>query len=169
MQTPAAHTHDLAMSLRVAYLALHRRTDAALTGCDVTADQFVVLSALARGDALTQRELVDRTSSDPSTLRAMLVLLEAKGLVERQPHPSDRRARSVRLSRRGRREIERMWAATEPVRAHLAHAAAPLEVTSLVAVLANVASAMGRQPIAPDASSGRSPPPDEGPTSSKGT
>ena len=70
--------HEIAMTLRAAYMALHRQTDAALVRRGLTADQFVVLTALAGGEARTQRELVARTASDPSTFRAMLVLLETR-------------------------------------------------------------------------------------------
>ena len=77
--------HELAMALRAAYLGMHRRTGAVLARTGVTADQFVVLAALAEADALTQNELVSRTSSDPNTVRAMLVLLERKLLVKRRP------------------------------------------------------------------------------------
>ena len=104
-----ADSHEIAMALRAAYLALHRQTDAVLVRWDVTADQFVVLFALSRGDALTQRELVERTSSDPSTIGAMLLRLEGKGLVERLPNPRDARARTVRLTRNGRAAFRRMW------------------------------------------------------------
>src|SRR5436853_27884 len=65
--------HDLALGLRAAYLALHRRSDAAFAPHGVTADQFVLLATLVRGGhALTQRELARRMSSDPSTAGAVL-------------------------------------------------------------------------------------------------
>ena len=86
--------HDLAMALRLAYLTMHRRTDALTARCGVTADQFVVLRALAETGVLSQRELTDRTGSDRNTLRAMLVLLEERELIERSSHPKDK-ARSV--------------------------------------------------------------------------
>lgn len=108
--------HELAMALRAAYLAMHRQTDALLAPSGVTADQFVVLSALSENDALSQRELVERTSSDPNTLRAMLVLLERRGLIERPPHPTDGRARSVALTATGRQTYRTLWRVTEPVR-----------------------------------------------------
>lgn len=84
--------HELAIALRAAYLTMHRRTDSILLRSGVTADQFVVLAELSEGVALTQRDLVSRTWSDPNTLRAMLVLLEHRRLVERRPHPTDGRA-----------------------------------------------------------------------------
>jgi DNA-binding MarR family transcriptional regulator len=86
--------HELARALRAAYLTLHRRSDAQFAPHGVTADQFVLLATLARSHALTQRELARRMSSDPSTVRAMLVLLEQRGLVERETHPTDARKRT---------------------------------------------------------------------------
>src|ERR1043166_1375771 len=94
--------HEVARALRAAYLALHRRTNDCLEQEGVTADQFVLLAALAEADAVTQQELVRRVGSDPNTVRAMLLLLERRGLVARERHPVDGRARSVSLTRRGR-------------------------------------------------------------------
>ena len=124
--------HEIAIALRAAYLALHRETDAQFTRWRVTADQFVVLGALSEGDALSQRELVERTSSDPSTLRAMLVLLEGRDLIARRPHPTDGRARSVRLTARGRRTFTRMWSHSEILRETLVTGLTPAETRQLV-------------------------------------
>src|SRR5690242_8204901 len=88
---PRADGHDLALALRAAYLALHRRSDAYFARHGVTADQFVLLAALAGGGARTQRDLARRAASDPNTVRAMLVLLEGRGLVTRGRHPTDGR------------------------------------------------------------------------------
>src|SRR5688500_15054920 len=85
----------LPLELRAAYLALHRCSDMRFAKFGVTADQFVLLATLARGHALTQRELAARMPSDPSTVRAMLVLLAERGLVSRDTHPTDGRARTV--------------------------------------------------------------------------
>src|SRR3954465_8958822 len=118
--------HDLAIALRATYLALHRRSDAAFSPHGVTADQFVLLATLARGgQALTQRELARRMSSDPSTVRAMLVLLERRGLVERDTHPSDARARTVALTAKGRLAYRKLWKAGEPIRARMLGALPP--------------------------------------------
>src|SRR5688572_8022946 len=98
-----ARAHGLPMGLRTAYLAMHRQTGACLASSGCTADQFVLLGLLAREDAVTQQDLVRRASSDPNTVRAMLVLLEKRGLVTRGSHPTDCRARSVTLTEKGRR------------------------------------------------------------------
>jgi DNA-binding MarR family transcriptional regulator len=137
---------DIAISLRAAYLALHRRSDAAFAPHGVTADQFVLLATLVRGgEALTQRDLAHRMSSDPSTVRAMLVLLERRGLVERDTHPTDARARTVALTAKGRRAYERLWAAGEPVRAQMLGALRTGQAETLVRLLGRVAEALNAE------------------------
>lgn len=44
---------QLPMVLRAAYLALHRQSDHRFAEYGVTADQFVLLATLHRGEALT--------------------------------------------------------------------------------------------------------------------
>jgi DNA-binding MarR family transcriptional regulator len=134
--------------LRAAYLGMHRLCDAHFARHGVTADQFVVLAALAEQGEVTQQDLVRRVSSDPSTLRAMLVLLEGRGLVKRERHFADGRARSVSLTARGRRLFEKLWAASEPIREQLLAGFEPDEVETLVTllnkVIANVSAPKGR-------------------------
>lgn len=133
---------ELPLALRAAYLALHRQSEAAFARHGVTADQFVLLASLARGHALTQRELARRMSSDPSTVRAMLVLLEKRGLVEREAHPTDARARTVSLTADGRRVFRKLWTAGDPVRAKMLDALNPGEAETLLALLSRVADAL---------------------------
>jgi len=107
---------ELPMALRAAYLAMHRQSDAQFAKYGITADQFVLLATLSRGKALTQRELARRMPSDPSTVRAMLVLLEKQGLVRRDTHPTDSRARTVALTAPGKRKFRQLWNAGESIR-----------------------------------------------------
>ena len=78
-----ASGHEIAMSLRAAYWTMHRQTMAILSKRHMTADQFVLLALLSEQDKITQQELVRRASSDPNTIRAMLVLMESRGLLTR--------------------------------------------------------------------------------------
>jgi DNA-binding MarR family transcriptional regulator len=134
--------HEMARTLRAAYLALHRQTNDCFARDGVTADQFVLLSALADADAVTQQELVRRVGSDPNTVRAMLILLEGRGLVVRQRHPADGRARCVTLTAKGRRVFRKLWTKSEPLRTRLLAAFGPDEVTALVELLRRVAEVM---------------------------
>ena len=142
--------HEVARGLRAAYLALHRQTNACFAKDGVTADQFVLLAALAEADAVTQQELVRRVGSDPNTVRVMLLLLEGRGLVARERHPADGRARCVMLTRKGRQVFKKLWASSEPLRARLLAAFRPDEVTALVGLLRRVAEV-----VAPPANNGK--------------
>lgn len=146
---------EIPIALRAAYLALHRRSEARFAPYGATADQFVLLATLARGHALTQRELARRMSSDPSTVRAMLVLLEQRGLVERRTHPTDSRARTVALTARGKRTFRQLWTAGEPIRAQILSALQPDEAETFVRLLNRIAAAMNPEaaPVGDPASS----------------
>jgi DNA-binding MarR family transcriptional regulator len=133
--------HRIPFGLRAAYLAMHRQTDGCLAKRGATADQFVLLGLLAERDGITQQELVRRASSDPNTVRAMLVLLEKRGLVERNGHPTDRRARSVVLTRRGRQTYRKLLSETESLRERLYAAFRPEEGAQFVGFLARISDA----------------------------
>jgi DNA-binding MarR family transcriptional regulator len=130
------------MALRAAYLALHRRSDAQFASHGVTADQFVLLATLARGHALTQRELARRMPSDPSTVRAMLVLLEKRGLVHRNIRPTDARARTVALTASGKRKFRQLWTAGDPIREQMFGSLQRGEAETLVRLLTIVAASL---------------------------
>ena len=101
--------HDIAMALRAAYWAMHREADLLLKPYGITADQFVLMSIIAECELPTQRELVRRASSDPNTVRAMLLLLERGALVVRRPHETDNRSRRVSLTDKGRKMYTKLW------------------------------------------------------------
>jgi DNA-binding MarR family transcriptional regulator len=144
--------HNIAMALRSAYLALHRRTEARFASLGVTADQFVLLATLDRGHALTQRELARRMASDPSTVRAMLVLLAKRGFVRRDSHPTDARARTVALTPLGKRTFRQLWRAGEPIREQMLGALGPDEADTLVAMLGRIAESLNAEQAAASAS-----------------
>ena len=134
--------HDIAMGLRAAYWSMHRQTNAYLASHNATAEQFVLLSLLVERDGTTQQELCRRAASDPNTIRAMLVLLEKRGLVTRRPHPTDGRARCVTLTRKGRQAYEKWQAQIEPLQDKLRDLFLTAEATDLVEYLASISAAM---------------------------
>ena len=139
---------DLPMALRAAYLALHRVSDARFAAYGVTADQFVLLATLSQGQALTQRELASRISSDPSTVRAMLVLLDHGGLVKRESHPSDARAKTVALTAAGKRKLQQLWKAGQQIRDKMFESLEPSDARTLVELLRRVANSLTEEPAA---------------------
>jgi DNA-binding MarR family transcriptional regulator len=107
---------ELPRILRTTYFAMHRISDRHFARQGVTADQFVLLACLAQEDGITQQELARRASSDPSTIRAMLLLLEGRALVARERDPQDSRARLVTLTSKGRRAYDRLLKTSQPIR-----------------------------------------------------
>lgn len=146
--------HTLPLSLRRAYLTLHRETDAALAPIGLTADQFVLMAALIDSDSATQQELVRRTSSDANTLRAMLLLLEKKGWISRGLHPTDRRARTVALTEEGRQVYAIAWKRSDPIRIALSAELGLEETAVLVNLLGQVAAVLSRPSLRAPVSDG---------------
>lgn len=64
--------------------------------------QFPVLLELWNEDGLTQKQLLDRLEVEQATLANTLTRMERDGLIAREPHPKDRRAQIIMLTRLGR-------------------------------------------------------------------
>jgi MarR family 2-MHQ and catechol resistance regulon transcriptional repressor len=86
-----------------------RRTHGHLADHDLTIGQFGVLEALLHLGPLRQCELAEKLLRSPANLTTVLDNLERRGSVERRPAPDDRRAKTVHLTRPGRRLIERVF------------------------------------------------------------
>jgi DNA-binding MarR family transcriptional regulator len=87
--------------------ASHTRVAEALGSIGLTPASFGVLNVLGARNGAIQQEIGSLMGIDPSTMVALIDDLEGAGLVERRPHPKDRRARAVALTPKGRRRLER--------------------------------------------------------------
>jgi len=134
--------HQIAMALRSAYLSMHRQTNAHLYPYNITADQYICLILLEEQDGITQQELVKRSTSDPNTIRAMLILLEKRGLVTRENHPNDGRARIVHITKKGRDLLKETASAIKPVQDGLIASFSKKETSELVLNLQRILEAM---------------------------
>jgi len=137
--------HDIAMALRAAYLSMHRQTNSHLAPFDMTADQFVLLALLTEEDGITQQQLAHRATSDPNTIRAMLVLLENRGLVKRRRHPTDGRALKITTTRKGRQAYAKLTAAIRPLQNRLSSPFKTKEINMMIKSLGKVSEAMAQQ------------------------
>jgi DNA-binding MarR family transcriptional regulator len=72
---------------------------------DLTPPQFGLLAFLWQQDGMTQVELSEKGQIDRTTIGGLIDRLEKTGLVERRPHPQDRRAYKIHLTERGK-ELE---------------------------------------------------------------
>ncbi|WP_371525633.1 MarR family transcriptional regulator [Streptomyces sp. NBC_01283] len=78
-------------------IAEHLRERAVRLG--LTAPQATALRELA--GPMTMRELAERMSCEPSNATFVVDKLEKQALIERRPHPSDRRAKQLVLTPEG--------------------------------------------------------------------
>jgi DNA-binding MarR family transcriptional regulator len=65
------------------------------------------LNILDHEGPIAQHALGKRAGIDPSSMVSTIDELEAKGLVERQPNPSDRRAHALHITAEGRETLAR--------------------------------------------------------------
>lgn len=138
--------HEIALSLRGAYLALHRQTDAGLAPYGITADQFVILAALGDGSVLTQSEVVRRTYTDPNTMGSMLALMQSRGLVRRMKHPKDGRVRTVALTPKGKRICTKAFASRAAFRAQMSSLFTEAELEAFLGFLRRVIGELSPPP-----------------------
>ena len=92
---------DLMMLFDLAGHALTTEINAGLAGVGITSREYCVLSKASAGTA-TQREIAAQAALDKTTMVVTVDQLERAGLAERRPSPTDRRARIVVLTPKGR-------------------------------------------------------------------
>jgi DNA-binding MarR family transcriptional regulator len=68
------------------------------SGLGFSAGQFPILVELWEEDGLTQKQLLERIAIEQATMANTLSRMERDGLIERKPHPTDRRAQLIFLT-----------------------------------------------------------------------
>jgi MarR family transcriptional regulator, lower aerobic nicotinate degradation pathway regulator len=84
----------------------HTRTAEALESLGLTTALFALLNVLGTREGAIQQELGAAMGIDPSTMVSLIDQLEAAGLANRRPRPTDRRAREVVITPKGRRVLK---------------------------------------------------------------
>jgi len=87
--------------------ASHTRVAEGLESIGLTPARFGVLNVLGARKGAIQQEIGSAMGIDPSTMVSLIDELEDAGLAKRRPHPTDRRAREVAITPKGRRLLER--------------------------------------------------------------
>ncbi|MBO9096739.1 MULTISPECIES: MarR family winged helix-turn-helix transcriptional regulator [unclassified Rhizobium] len=70
-------------------------------GIGFSPGQFPILVELWAEDGLTQKQLLERVDIEQATMANTLSRMERDQLIERKPHPSDKRAQLVYLTEKG--------------------------------------------------------------------
>ncbi|MFN2612610.1 MAG: MarR family winged helix-turn-helix transcriptional regulator [Solirubrobacterales bacterium] len=82
-----------------------RRFHQAIGEIDLHPGWFLVLNVVDATEGSSQQEIAEATEVPPSRMVAIVDELEQRGLVERRPHPGDRRIRALYLTANGRRVL----------------------------------------------------------------
>jgi DNA-binding MarR family transcriptional regulator len=84
----------------------HTRFAEALESLGLTTALFALLNVLGAHKGAIQQEIGAAMGIDPSTMVSLIDQLEAAGLAKRRPRPTDRRAREVAITPKGRRVLK---------------------------------------------------------------
>lgn len=83
----------------------------ALSPLDITHTQFVLLAALAwlskNQETISQTDIANQSNTDRMMVSKVIRKLESKGMIERKDHPSDPRAKSIKLTKEGGEHIQK--------------------------------------------------------------
>jgi MarR family transcriptional regulator, transcriptional regulator for hemolysin len=87
--------------------ALHVRAADALGSVGLTPALFALLNVIGTRDGAIQQELGSALGIDRSTMVSLIDQLESAGLAKRRPSATDRRAREITITPKGRRLLQR--------------------------------------------------------------
>jgi len=96
---------------------------------------FSVLTLIAHNPGVTSRQICSALDILPPNLVGMVKTLHERGLVERQPHPGDRRAQGLHLTAAGERLHQQAEAAASALESEATAALSPEEVRTLIGLL----------------------------------
>src|SRR5712691_9838911 len=99
-----------ALLLQIGFELVSAHFAAAVAELDLAPAQARALHELDLERPVSMRELAERLRSDPSNITGLVDRLEARGLVERRPDPTDRRIKGLALTPSGAKLRKRLFA-----------------------------------------------------------
>lgn len=140
MKTDAGHTRERFGFLLSRLARIWRQQlDQELSAQGIGYSNWVALVYLQRGgEGMQQRELADYMGIEAPTLVRALDQLEQLGLIERRPHPSDRRAKSVYLTDAAQADLSKLNEIAQKVRGDLLAGLSESELEQCVTVIETV-------------------------------
>jgi DNA-binding MarR family transcriptional regulator len=144
-----AVTDDLDCSMflvRHAWLSMRSVAADALVAHGLTVAQFASLLILESHPGMSGAEVARNVASARQSANEMLGGLESAGLIERGPHPRDRRAQQIHLTDAGRFRLAAARPAIREVERRLAEGFTAAELTVVNAWLTRMADASTQAP-----------------------
>jgi DNA-binding MarR family transcriptional regulator len=120
-----------------------RRFAQRMSAIDLQPPLFRVLNVVDAAEGRSQQAIGEAIQAPASRMVAIVDELEQRGLVERRPHPGDRRIRALYLTPAGRRLLSRGRGIAMEHEAELVRGLSKADRKSLVALLQRVVEEQG--------------------------
>ena len=127
--------------------ATHTRTADALGAVDLTPALFALLNVVGAREGAIQQELGATLGIDRSTMVSLIDQLEDAGLAKRRTSATDRRAREVAITPKGRRVLERARTSIARVEDEVLAGLTGKERAELLALLRRALDSAPAQPL----------------------
>ena len=105
---------------------------------DLRPVDFSVLTVVAHNPGVTSRQICAALDILPPNLVGMVKTLHKRGLIERQPHPTDRRAQGLHLTPEGQCLHNQAQKTATELEREATHSLTPAELQTLSALLRKV-------------------------------
>lgn len=93
--------YDVCYTARKIYQYIGRQ----IIDFDITPEQLIVIKELSREEGISQKELSVKLDKDQNTVKAIIDKLEKKSLIKRQENKTDKRAFSLFLTDKAKKEL----------------------------------------------------------------
>lgn len=127
--------------------ATHTRTAERLGSVGLTPALFALLNVIGAREGAIQQELGSALGIDRSTMVSLIDQLESAGLATRRPSATDRRAREIAITPKGRRTLQRARGLILEVEDEVLAGLSAKERVELLALLRRALDSAPAQPL----------------------
>jgi DNA-binding MarR family transcriptional regulator len=127
--------------------ATHTRTAEVLGSVGLTPALFALLNVIGAREGAIQQELGSALGIDRSTMVSLIDQLEGAGLARRRPSATDRRAREIAITPKGRRLLQRARGLSSQVEDEVLAGLTAKERRELLALLRRALDSAPAQPL----------------------
>src|SRR6266581_1986192 len=140
--TDASGTH-LWLIMMKAHRTLARLATRSIESSEVCLSDFAVMEMLLHKGPQPVNEIGRRIELTSGAITTAVDRLESRGLVTREAHPSDRRARIVRLTARGKEQAAKVFASHKTAMDLAASGLSKTERATLIQLLKKLGTSAG--------------------------
>jgi DNA-binding MarR family transcriptional regulator len=126
---------------------IHTRTAEELASVGLTTALFALLNVINAREGAIQQELGSALGIDRSTMVSLIDQLESAGLATRRPSATDRRAREIAITAKGRRLLQRARGLISQVEDEILGGLTAKERGELLALLRRALDSAPAQPL----------------------